>query len=100
MAADAKDPKKAAFTLLTRGVSRLELGVLSLVLLGGSLALFALLPARTLASALAITALSTAHSRPAVNAMGIPILSSVPHLAGGVPHFGYSAVALWTGVES
>jgi len=94
-ASDARDPNKAPATFLTKGVSRPELGILSLVLLLAGLALFTLLPARTLVLALAIAVLSTAYSHPAVNAKGVPVLSSVPHLAGGVLHFllGYSVLA-------
>lgn len=94
-AADARDPNKAASLFLTKGVSRLELGVLSLILLVTSLAVFTILPMRTLATAVAIAALSTAYSHPGVNAKGTPLLSSVPHLLGGVLHFllGYSVVA-------
>jgi 4-hydroxybenzoate polyprenyltransferase len=95
LVSDALDPNKAAAISLARGVSRGELGVLSLVLLGASLVTFTLLPSRTLLMAVAIAALSTVYSHPAINAKGIPLLCSVTHLAGGILHFllGYSVVA-------
>lgn len=91
---DALDPNKAGAISLARGVFRGELGVLSLVMLAASLVTFTLLPSRTLLIAIAIAALSTVYSHPAINAKGIPLLCSVTHLAGGMLHFllGYSVV--------
>lgn len=95
IAADRRDPNKVADVFLTKGVTRAGIGMLSLVLLVGSLGLFALLAWRTLALAAAIAALGIAYSHPRLNAKGTPILSSSPHLLGGVLHFllGYSLFA-------
>ena len=60
---------------------------LSAVLLGASLALLALLSARTFLLGASIAALGIVYSHPAINAKGTPFLSSAPHLVGGVLHF-------------
>lgn len=90
--ADSNDPNKAERVFLTLGVTRRSIGFLSLLLLGASLVLFAVLDARTLVLAVAIAALGVAYSHPAMNAKGTPLLSSAPHVVGGVLHFllGYS----------
>jgi 4-hydroxybenzoate polyprenyltransferase len=92
IAADGNDPHKAGTVFLTRGVSRQSIGILSLLLLGASLVLFALLDARTLAIGATIAALGIVYSHPAVDAKGTPLLASAPHVLGGVLHFllGYS----------
>jgi 4-hydroxybenzoate polyprenyltransferase len=91
-AADANDPNKAADVFLARGVSRREVVVLSLCLLASSLLLCTLLPGRTFLIAVVIAALGVCYSHPSVNAKGIPVISSTPHLLGGLLHFlfGYS----------
>jgi 4-hydroxybenzoate polyprenyltransferase len=92
IAADSNDPNKSALVFSTRGVSSRGVLTLSAILLAGALSIFALLPARTLLIALAIAALGIYYSHPATDAKGTPILSSCPHLIGGLLHFllGYS----------
>jgi 4-hydroxybenzoate polyprenyltransferase len=89
---DSRDANKARAVFLTKGVSRREFGVFSLVLLLGSLTILAALPVRTMLIALGIAVLSAVYSHPAVEAKAIPLLSSAPHVAGGTLHFllGYS----------
>lgn len=95
LVSDAMDPNKAAAVSLARGVSRGQLGVLSLVLLVAGLVTFTLLPARTRLIAVGIAALSTVYSHPAINAKGIPLVCSVTHATGGILHFllAYSVLA-------
>jgi len=92
MSADLEDPNKAARVFATKGVSRREIGILSIALLAGGLLLFAVLGPRTLAIASAIALLSLLYSLPAFQAKGVPILNSAIHLVGGSLHFllGYS----------
>lgn len=95
VALDSKDPNKSPDVFVTRGVTPREVAILSFGLLFASLLLFAFLPARTFLLAAAIAALGFLYSHPATNAKGTPILSSAPHLIGGVLHFllGYSLFA-------
>jgi 4-hydroxybenzoate polyprenyltransferase len=92
IALDANDPNKSADVFVTRGIARRDVGLLSLGLLLVSLGLFALLAHRTLVIGAAIALLGAIYSLPALNAKGIPIVSSMPHLIGGALHFllGYS----------
>jgi 4-hydroxybenzoate polyprenyltransferase len=89
---DLNDPNKSDAVFSTKGVSPKGLLLFSLALLLLSLLLFLLLPGRTLLIALIIAALGILYSHPALHAKGIPVLSSLPHLVGGVLHFllGYS----------
>ena len=89
---DLNDPSRSGGVFSTKGVISLGLLLFSLGLLLASLILFTLLSRRTLLLALAIAALGVLYSHPAVSAKGIPIVSSGPHLVGGVLHFllGYS----------
>jgi 4-hydroxybenzoate polyprenyltransferase len=91
-ALDANDPNKSADVFATRGVSRRGLAVLSLILLGGSLALLAFLPRQTLLLGVVIALLGGLYSHPYFNAKGTAVVSSLPHLIGGALHFllGYS----------
>jgi 4-hydroxybenzoate polyprenyltransferase len=91
-ATDRNDPHKAAGVFLARGVNPGPVLLLSLALLAGSLLLFFLLRVQTFLIAVAIAILGAIYSHPAVDAKGSPVLSSVPHLAGGMLHFllGYS----------
>jgi 4-hydroxybenzoate polyprenyltransferase len=84
---DLKDPNKAAGVFLAWGVSARGVLALSGVLLAASLALLAVLSARTLCLGASIAALGIVYSHPAINAKGTPLLSSAPHLVGGVLHF-------------
>ena len=77
---------------------------LSLFLLLLSMALFVCLGKTTLLIAIGVALLGFVYSHPAIDAKGIPIFSSVTHLAGGLLHFllGYSVFstiglkAVWT----
>lgn len=92
IALDSNDPNKSPDVFVTRGISRQGVAVLSLGLLTASLLLFALLRRQTLLLGVAIAALGALYSHPAFNAKGTPVVSSLPHLIGGVLHFllGYS----------
>lgn len=92
IALDSNDPNKADDVFVVRGIARRNFGVLSLGLLVASLLLFALLRRQTLILGVAIAALGAIYSLPALNAKGIPVVSSLPHLLGGALHFllGYS----------
>lgn len=89
IASDLQDPNKAKEVFLTKGITRREVGALSLFLGLFSLALFSLLPFRTLLLAVGILLLGLFYS---FYAKGIPVVSSGVHLIGGVLHFllGYS----------
>ena len=95
IALDSNDPNKSADVFVTRGIARRDIGVLSLGLLVASLLLFALLSRRTLLLGVVIAALGAIYSLPSLNAKGIPVVSSLPHLIGGALHFllGYSLFA-------
>jgi 4-hydroxybenzoate polyprenyltransferase len=84
---DLKDPNKAAGVFLAWGVSARGVLALSAILLAASLTLLAVLSARTLWLGASIAALGIVYSHPAINAKGTPLLSSAPHLVGGVLHF-------------
>lgn len=89
---DSNDPNKSAGVFATRGVTPRQVLVFSLGLLGAALLLFLAMPFRTFLLAVAIAALGVFYSHPRINAKGIPVLSSSPHLLGGLLHFllGYS----------
>jgi 4-hydroxybenzoate polyprenyltransferase len=95
ISADINDPNKSARVFSTKGVSPRGLLAFSFGLLLASLALFALLPLRTLLLAVGIAALGVVYSYPAFGAKSIPIVSSGPHLVGGTLHFllGYSVLS-------
>lgn len=95
ISADRNDPNKAADVFLTKGLTRRAVLTLSLGLLAASLLIFALVRLRTLPIAAAIAILGMIYSHPAVNAKGTPLLSSTPHLLGGLLHFllGYALFA-------
>lgn len=92
IALDANDPNKSSDVFVTRGISRQGVALLSLGLLLASLLLFARLGRQTLLLGIAIAALGALYSHPSFNAKGTPVVSSLPHLIGGVLHFllGYS----------
>src|SRR5690606_29456391 len=92
---DLRDPQRVQRTFAARGVSRSAVGVLAAVLLGLTLLLFALLGSTSLLLAIAILALSTLYSAPAIHMKGRPILGSLLHLLGGTLHFllGYATFA-------
>jgi 4-hydroxybenzoate polyprenyltransferase len=92
IALDSNDPNKSEDVFVTRGISRKGMAVLSLGLLGVSLLLFALLRRQTLLLGIAYPVLGALYSHPFFNAKGTPVVSSLPHLVGGLLHFllGYS----------
>lgn len=89
---DCHDVNKARHAFPTRGTTLHAMGLLTLGLGSLSLGLFSLLPWPTLVTALGVIALSILYSHPLVGAKGLPILSSILHVMGGVLHFvlGYS----------
>lgn len=92
IATDLNDPNKLKEVFLTKGVTRRQVGTLSLVLGLASLAIYCLLPVQTLLLAIGIIVLGLLYSHPRIHGKGIPIISSCLHLTGGVLHFllGYS----------
>lgn len=84
---DLRDPNRATRTFAAKGVSRVGIGLLAVMLLGLTLLLFSLLGANSLVLASAILVLSTLYSAPAIHMKGRPILGSALHLAGGALHF-------------
>lgn len=92
LASDRNDPNKSADVFSTKGLRPRDVLLFSGGLLVLSLALFVFLPLRTRLLAVAIAVLGVLYSHPAVNAKGIPVVSSSPHLVGGLLHFllGYS----------
>jgi 4-hydroxybenzoate polyprenyltransferase len=91
-AEDSNDPNKAPSVFSTKGVSPPGVLLLSSTLLVAALLVFAVLPGRTLLLALAVAAMGILYSHPSTNAKAIPVVSSCPHLLGGLLHFllGYS----------
>jgi 4-hydroxybenzoate polyprenyltransferase len=87
IATDRRDANTAGHASLAGGTSRGDMARLALGLGALSLVLFGLLPPRTLLTAIGITVLSLLYSHPLVAGKGIPILSSVLHVTGGVLHF-------------
>lgn len=92
IATDLNDPNKVNEVFLTKGITRRQIGTLSLVLGLSSLAAYSLLPVQTLLLAVGIIILGLLYSHPRIHGKGIPIISSCLHLTGGVLHFllGYS----------
>jgi len=99
IASDSNDPNKSANVFSTRGITPRGVLLLSAGLLAASLLVFTLLPGRTFLVAVAIAALGLFYSHPSINAKGLPLVSSSPHLVGGTLHFllGYS---LFGGIDS
>lgn len=92
IAADLNDPNKLNEVFLTKGITRQQVGILSLFLGLASVAIYSLLPVQTLLLAVGIIILGLLYSHPRIHGKGIPIISSCLHLSGGVLHFllGYS----------
>jgi 4-hydroxybenzoate polyprenyltransferase len=90
---DLRDPNRATRTFLRKGISRIELGVLTIALLALSLLLLAPFGKVALAIALAIACMSALYSAPMFHLKGIPLFNSLLHFLGGAAHFllGYSA---------
>ena len=89
---DRNDPNRSQSVFSTKGVATRDVLLLSAVLLALSLVLFAQLSRQTVLVAIAIAALGVFYSDPRLNGKGTPVISSCPHLVGGVLHFllGYS----------
>lgn len=99
---DLNDPNRAMRTFVTRGVSRTEVGYLTIALLVSSLLLLGFLGPTPLVIALAIACLSALYSVPVFHVKGLPICNSGVHLAGGALHFllGYTTFAAVVGARS
>jgi len=89
---DLRDPNRAARVFTARGISSRSAGILCVLLLLAGLLLLAPFGSAALALALTLAVLSTLYSAPAVAMKGVPLASTVLHLAGGLVHFllGYS----------
>jgi 4-hydroxybenzoate polyprenyltransferase len=89
---DRNDPNRSQDVFSKKGVTPRDVLLLCVVLLALSLLLFAQLSRQTFLLAIAIAALGVFYSHPRLNGKGIPVVSSCPHLVGGVLHFllGYS----------
>lgn len=92
---DLEDPNRAARAFSAKGVSRKEIGILSIAVLASSFLLFAPFGTVTLLLAVAIAGLSVLYSAPVFHMKGLPLFNSTLHLVGGTLHFllGYSAFA-------
>ena len=95
LASDRNDPNRSADVFSERGLGSGEILLFSMSLLAVSLLFFSVLSWRSFWLAAAIAGLGVFYSHPAINAKGTPVLSSSPHLIGGVLHFllGYSLFA-------
>jgi len=80
---DSNDPNKADLDGITRG----QMGVLSLALLLASAGLFLLLPDRTLILALVFAVMSFCYSSSGVRGKETPLLSSAIHVVAGSVYF-------------
>jgi 4-hydroxybenzoate polyprenyltransferase len=87
IAGDLRDLNRATRTFSAKGVSRTEVGLLAVVLLGLSLLLFGILGAVPFVLALAIAGLSALYSAPAFHMKGLPLFNSALHLVGGALQF-------------
>ncbi len=96
---DLQDSSRSDGVFLNRGISRTEIGCLSLALLVLSLVLFSQLGSVTLIIGLIITIASALYSAPASHIKGVPLLNSVLHLVSGLLHFllGYSVFRVLDG---
>jgi 4-hydroxybenzoate polyprenyltransferase len=93
LTADLADPHRAASVFASRGVSRKEMGGLTLVMLALSLLFSSCLGPIPLGLTLAVAGFGALYSLPRSNWKGKPLLNSAAHLGGGILHFllGYSA---------
>ena len=92
---DLNDPNRAMRTFAAKGVTRAEVGVLTIALLILGLLLLAPLGPTTLAIGVAIAGLSALYSVPALHVKGLPVFNSAVHVAGGSLLFllGYATFA-------
>ena len=90
---DLNDPRRTAGVFARRGIGPRTVGALCLAFLGLSAVLLSVIGHHAVLIAAAIAVLSAAYSGNRLHAKGVPLLSSLCHLAGGGLHFllGYSA---------
>jgi 4-hydroxybenzoate polyprenyltransferase len=90
--ADLRDPNRATQVFTARGITRKAAGVLCISLLAASLLMLIPFGPATGSLAFALAILSALYSVPWFALKGVPLASSVLHLAGGLLHFllGYS----------
>jgi 4-hydroxybenzoate polyprenyltransferase len=90
---DLNDARRTVGVFARRGIGPSTVGVLCLAFLGLSALLLSVIGPQTVLIAAAIALLSAAYSGNQFQAKGVPLLSSLCHLAGGALHFllGYSA---------
>jgi 4-hydroxybenzoate polyprenyltransferase len=90
--ADLRDPNRAARAFTARGITRGAAGALCVSLLAVSLLLLIPFGSTAVSLAIALAILSALYSAPWFAMKGVPLASSVLHLAGGLLHFllGYS----------
>ena len=90
--ADLRDPNRATRVFMAGGIGRRQVGGLCALLLALSLILIAPFGPTPLLIALAIATLSALYSAPMFQMKGVPLISSVLHVLGGLLHFllGYS----------
>jgi 4-hydroxybenzoate polyprenyltransferase len=93
--ADRFDTNKHDHLFTAKGIKPAMMLWFSLALLSTSLGLFALLASRTFCIAVCIALLGFIYSFPGIQAKGTVLLSSIPHLVGGLLQFllGYSLFA-------
>lgn len=89
---DLRDPNRASQVFTAKGVRRAAAGYLCILLLMVSLLMLAPLGSGPFWTALALAALSSLYSAPWFPLKGVPLASSLLHIAGGLLHFlmGYS----------
>ncbi len=89
---DLRDPNRAAQVFTANGISRRAAGVLCVFLLAVSLLLLMPFGQTVVAIAAALAILSALYSAPWSGLKGVPLASSLLHVAGGLLHFllGYS----------
>lgn len=89
---DLADSNRAPSVFMARGVSRKEVGGLTLLLLALSLLFSSYLGPIPLGLTLAVAGFGALYSLPRFNWKGRPLLNSAAHLGGGTLHFlfGYS----------
>jgi 4-hydroxybenzoate polyprenyltransferase len=92
MGGDLQDPNRAHELLRLKTRDVVGIGRLCVALLASSLLLLGSLGFGTFVCAIVIATLSALYSGPVLHGKGIPIVSSMLHLIGGVLHFllGYS----------
>lgn len=100
---DVRDPNRAARVFISRGVGAREVGYLSVLLLALSLLFLAPFGRTPVWLAFALAILSALYSTPGFQMKGVPVLSSVLHLVGGLFQFllGYSLFRAldWRSIE-